>query len=689
MAALLPPLSAARRAAAGRRRAFEPSVPRHPKMGGTRAGCSGGRAPSCATSFARTIALVSLLFGFLSSSQELYSEAEIVVSRSLLPAGVPPVGPAPLGLSGGAGSLDVFSWQPFAAAAYEPRPSYRNLMALLGSPVHRVSHFWAPLAGTGGRQPAGVDSASLNVSAACARMGAALAGWGGNITAAIKFTPYAHTQDAGAVLAATAAALRACFGARLASVEFASEPDVSAFEGNFSGYVASVAAWGAALSAGLWDVGALAGSTWFANASAIAAAAGPALKRFCIHAYPLTNCQRPGDAAPTIPALLAVSSPPRTVADLRAFAAPAPILVCEANAVSCGGFDGVSNVFAAALYAIDAAVGSAAAGVAPYVWHGLGSSEQPVRYAVADLATPGADSCSVAPLFYGLWAAASALVPGSTFLDAALGAHNMSAPMTASSALLKFWALEAAPGGPLRVLLLNKAGGEAVLARVRPCDAGAVANVTRLRAPSLAAREGVSWGGRTLDGAADGVPVGAAVAEALPCTDGAFHVPLPNASAALLEVAALSASPSPAPAPASPSATPSLSGTRTASLSAGASPSRSPGSPVSATPSPRRSPAATPSPSARATLGNATGAALGSSAARLSATAIGALAATGFALAALLSLGVAVLRRKPPAAGSPQARQRPARERAASHRGAYLGDNFSVRNPAARPQRRT
>ena len=343
--------------------------------------------------------------------------------------------------------------------------------------------------------------------------------------------------------------------------------------------------------AGLWDVGALAGSTWFANASAIVAAAGPALKRFCIHAYPLTNCQRPGDAAPTIPALLAVSSPPRTVADLRAFAAPAPILVCEANAVSCGGFDGVSNVFAAALYAIDAAVGSVAAGVASYVWHGLGSSEQPVRYAVADLATPGADSFSVAPLFYGLWAAATALAPGSTFLSATLGAHN-------SSALLKFWALEAAPGGALRVLLLNKAGDEAVLARVRPCDAGAVANVTRLRAPSLAAREGVSWGGRTLDGAADGVPVGAAAAEALPCTDGAFHVPLPNASAALLEVAALSASPSPAPAPASPSATPSLSGARTASLSAGASPSRSPGSPVSATPSPRRSPAATPSPSA-------------------------------------------------------------------------------------------
>jgi hypothetical protein len=329
-------------------------------------------------------------------------------------------------------------------------------MALLGSPVHRVSHFWAPLAGTGGRQPAGVDSASLNVSAACARMGAALAGWGGNITAAIKFTPYAHTQDAGAVLAATAAALRACFGARLASVEFASEPDVSAFEGNFSGYVASVAAWGAALSdaglAGLWDVGALAGSSWFANASAIAAAAGPALKRFCIHAYPLTNCQRPGDAAPTIPALLAAPSPPRAVADLRAYAAPAPILVCEANAVSCGGFDGVSNVFAAALYAIDAAVGSVAAGVASYVWHGLGNSEQPVRYAVADLATPGADSCSVAPLFYGLWAAATALAPGSTFLSATLGAHN-------SSALLKFWALEAAPGGPLRVAVYR--GGDA------------------------------------------------------------------------------------------------------------------------------------------------------------------------------------------------------------------------------------
>jgi len=73
------------------------------------------------------------------------------------------------------------------------------------------------------------------------------------------------------------------------------------------------------------------------------------------------------------------------------------------------------------------------------------------------------------------------------------------------------------------------------------------------------------------------------------------------------------------------------------------------------------------------------------SAAKLSATAIGALGATGFALAALLSLGAAVLRRKPPAAGSPQATQRPARQRAASHRSAYLGGNFSVRNPAARP----
>jgi hypothetical protein len=614
----------------------------------------------------------------------LHFETSITISSTPL-QGIPPITNPALGFSGGTGCLDIFSWRPNATAAFEPRPSYRNLMSLLGSPAHRILHWWASLPGTGGREPAGVDSTSLNVSASCARMAAALAGWGGTLTAAIKFSPYTDTGAAGAVLVATAAELRACLGAQLTSVEMANEPDIAAFSGNITGYIASVAAWGASLSAAgltaLWDVGVLAGSSWYSNVSAIVNAAGPAFKRFSIHTYPLSAC--PGDDLPTVPALLAVQSPANAVVNLRARAAPAPVLVGEASTAACGGFDGVSNVFAAALYGLDATVASAAAGISPYIWHGISSNEssvfyQPLRYAVADIATPGADTFSVAPLFYGLWAAADTLTPNASFLNISVTGGNITPP----SPLFRTWALADAQGATLRVLLLNKAGGDSVLARVRPCSEGALATVKRLIAPSLLAQAGVEWGNQTLDGAADGVPRGGgAPLETAPCVGGAFAVLVPNASAALLQAPMFSPSPTASP-------TPSATRSPSPSLTASASPAVAG---ISGTPTPTATAAAPPPQLLR--NGTSAGAAGGKG---LAPAAIGAAAAAGLAAALLLALGVAALlaRRQEAARGrvvaaaaaAPHQGRFSVRSRLASHRENYIqAGGGKVRNPLRSP----
>ena len=204
--------------------------------------------------------------------------------------------------------------------------------------------------------------------------------------------------------------------------------------------------------------------------------------------------------------------------------------VGEGNSVSCGGAPGVSDVFASALFAADVMMETAAIGVQQWNWHGgPGAHYTPVSFARPP-APPGPPD--VRPLFYGMWAFTQATAGNSSVLEAEVAASN---------SLIKLWATaEGGSSGVFRVLAIHKDYNATAAAAVRVAvPAGLAAaqpgRLLRLLAPNVTSPTGVSWGGQTFDGSADGLPLGPQVAETVPAVGGStFFFTLPPASAALL-----------------------------------------------------------------------------------------------------------------------------------------------------------
>jgi hypothetical protein len=450
-----------------------------------------------------------------------------------------PAPPSFLGFSGREETLSVISWRASAGAPFSPRPSFSRLMALLGGGVNlRFGHFYAP-----GSTAKPLPPSYMEVNATtCARLAGALAAFNGTLTALI---PPLDTAGGG-FAAAAGTALRGCLGARLSSLELANEPDISSFRGNFSGYTAALERWLAALEAAgvraAVDAPVLAESAWW---PAVEATFLPAFARrlhaFVQHRYALSACR--GAAPPPTPeALMAASTTWATANDtalLRAVAgAGLRFVLGEGNTVSCNGSAGVSDVFASALYAVDASLSAAAANVSGYKWHGLGDpapqyAYQPVYYDA--LTAPGVDAAAPRPLFLGLWALADAGLPGGTLLRVQAA--------SSSPQLLRGWALRPAGGGPPRVVLLHKDGAApaAAVAIAPPgggCASGAVARAAWLRPGpgGLAARAGCGYANMTFDGTTDGTPAGKRYEEDVPCNaaTGSFELLLPPASGAVV-----------------------------------------------------------------------------------------------------------------------------------------------------------
>ncbi len=449
-----------------------------------------------------------------------------------------------LGFSGVEASLSALSWRPSPTAPFAPRPSYVALMRLLGGSGlrHRFGHFYAPNSSTHAFSPSAIE---VNATT-CARLSGALGAIDGRLTAMIAPEDLAD----GSFVAATGRALRDCLGpALLLSLELANEPDISSFRGNYSGYVAALELWVSALEAagvrGVVDAPVLAGATWWPDAPAFLARLAPRLRAFVQHRYGLTACR---GAVNTPEALMRVDTGWGAANDSlllgRVAAAGLPFVVGEGNSVSCNGSAGVSDVFAAALYAIDASLSAAAAGIAAYTWHGLGDAGsgyfyQPVYYDVAGLALPGWDVAQPRPLYLGLWLLAAAGAPGGTLL--ALSAN------ATGSELLRAWALRPAQGsssggGGTRLVLLHKdaAAGAAAVTVVPAggggCAAGQVAQAALLLGGpgGLAARGGCSFGNQTFDGTSDGVPVGERALLQVPCRGGVYSLQLQAGSGAVL-----------------------------------------------------------------------------------------------------------------------------------------------------------
>jgi hypothetical protein len=257
--------------------------------------------------------------------------------------------------------------------------------------------------------------------------------------------------------------------------------------------------------------------------------AEPGLALVTFHQYPLWACQRDPNAPnfASIPNLLKRSSSrglARQIAPFAALAHDAGLLfrLDELNSAACTGQLGVSNTFAATLWSLDALFSLAAAGVDGVNIHTL------PRAAYAPFAFSrrgGRWTASVRPLYYGLLAFVRAFPPGARLLRT----HAPGGPV-------RVWAT-LAPDGHLRVMLINvRASGPAVV-HLRLAGAAAPLAQQALRAPSLAATNGVSLGGESFGARTSSGILPAETTPArplLPSPTGDYRVVVPAASALLL-----------------------------------------------------------------------------------------------------------------------------------------------------------
>ena len=203
-----------------------------------------------------------------------------------------------------------------------------------------------------------------------------------------------------------------------------------------------------------------------------------------IHRYASSTCWPPNlPLYPTIPSLLSERSTRGLAQSLDgaiAFARSTDTLVrvTELGSVSCGGAASVSDSFATALWAPDALFELARAGVAGVNWH-----IRPGLVTAAFQLT--AHGVAARPELYGLALFAQMMRPGANLMN--IRQSGASVPF------LKTWAVSSAAG--LDVLLINK-GPLPVLVRLRTRASARAAVLSRLLAPTIDSRYGVTLAGQ-------------------------------------------------------------------------------------------------------------------------------------------------------------------------------------------------
>ncbi len=247
-----------------------------------------------------------------------------------------------------------------------------------------------------------------------------------------------------------------------------------------------------------------------------------------LHRYPLQRCfiKPSSPRYATVSNLLSAGASTGLAHRFAGFAAIAhahhlPLRIDEFNTVSCGAVKSVSRSFASALWAVDALFELVHAGVD-------GVNVQTFPGAGYDLFTfrdsGGHWHAMVWPEYYGLLLFARAAPPGSHLVPVA-GAR----PTT-----LKAWAT-ASGDGSVRVVLINKDPSRAHVVAIRVPGALGSAMLTRLQAPDVHARAGVTLGGHGFGAetdsgtlSSDGERVGAAA--------GRYTIAVPAGTAALLTI---------------------------------------------------------------------------------------------------------------------------------------------------------
>jgi hypothetical protein len=257
-------------------------------------------------------------------------------------------------------------------------------------------------------------------------------------------------------------------------------------------------------------------------------ASEPRVKILTIHRYPLKDCT-PSEHA-TIAQLLSNSSTRGYAAGLAGVVGTArkhgvTFRLDEMNSVSCGGENGVSDTFAASLWALDAMFELAHVGVGGVNVHTREVPNQLFTFTQSH----GRWAGDVKPDYYGLLAFAQAAPPGSSLLKVS----------GFGSGQIHIYATRA-PDGTEHVVLINMASKGSETIDVKIGSSATAGTLERLTAPSLTATGHVSLGGQsfaanTSTGQLTGTPSTTTVPRG---KDGGYSVPLPAGSAAILTLPA-------------------------------------------------------------------------------------------------------------------------------------------------------
>lgn len=251
------------------------------------------------------------------------------------------------------------------------------------------------------------------------------------------------------------------------------------------------------------------------------AAEAPQLVMATFHDYPLVgspHLPRSSPRYPTVQRLLSAKSMNKVANQVRQLVQDArayhlPFRMAEANSESYdGGVDGVSNVFGAALWGADYCFTLAEQGAVGVNFHGdFGHAPFSAIHIIYG-------HYVAQPLYYGMLlfhaATPGRLVPVEVHTQANVTAYGV-----------------LAPDGELHLVLINKDERASVDVRVAGLATYHHAVVLRLTAPSLNARTGITFGGRSVEPDGRWSP---APAKQMAQSGEVFHLQLPAASAALV-----------------------------------------------------------------------------------------------------------------------------------------------------------
>ncbi len=426
------------------------------------------------------------------------SGTPVSVSVGAAPAGAP----APAGFLGL--SFEVRDLPTIAADA--TRGDLPALLRSLGPGVLRFGGFSADeravWVGPGGlaataRLPGwattGIDAADLAGVATLARE----TGW--RVLLTVNLGHYDPAAAAG-----EAAVAERLLGANLAGIEIGNEPDLYPRKhlrppgAGVSAYLPQAAAYRAAIAqaapgvpiAGPDPSTGLHGLPWVRGA---AATLHPAL--LTDHYYPLSSCgERPTISELLSPVVRRSESEMLARMVALAHAHATPLRMDEVNDISCEGEPGVSDTFAATLWALDYTARALAAGTVGVNFHDLPA--QPGAYSPLAALTAGgvaAGALHAQPEWYALLAAHALLGagPGAQALPTHVAG---AAPGELSARAVR------GTGGRLALLLVDydPPGSPPLAVHLRLPRGVADGTLLRLTAPGLAATAGVRLGGRAV-----------------------------------------------------------------------------------------------------------------------------------------------------------------------------------------------